>query len=86
MPSTAWKKLSENLEVFYNGSYSESCDVLKTGDTITIDVKSNIEFGVQMPDVDWIVDLASSRGLSSHTLNIISRQMIVMKIFTLAGE
>ena len=41
------------------------------GDTISVDIKSNIEFGVQMPDVDWIVDEASSRGLSSHTLKYI---------------
>ena len=36
---------------------------------ITVEIKSNIEFGVQMPDVDWIDDEASSRGMSSHTLN-----------------
>jgi len=36
------KKLSENLEVFYNGSYSESCDVLKTGDTITIELEDGV--------------------------------------------
>ena len=41
------------------------------GDTISVDIKSNIDFGVQMPDVDWIVDEASSRGLSSHILKYI---------------
>ena len=41
------------------------------GDTITVDIRSNIEFGVQMPDVDWIADEASGRGLSSHTLKYI---------------
>ena len=41
------------------------------GDTISVEVKSNIEFGVQMPDVDWITDEASSRGMSSHTLKYI---------------
>ena len=39
------------------------------GEMITVEIKSNIEFGVQMPDVDWIYDEASSRGMSSHTLN-----------------
>ena len=43
--------------------------VSDAGEMITVDIKSNIEFGVQMPDVDWIVDEASSRGMSSHTLN-----------------
>ena len=41
------------------------------GDTISVDIISNIDFGIQMPDVDWIVDEASSRGLSSHTLKYI---------------
>ena len=43
--------------------------VSDAGEMITIEIKSNIEFGVQMPDVDWIDDEASSRGMSSHTLN-----------------
>lgn len=46
-------------------------DVSDKGDTISVDIKSNIDFGVQMPDVDWIIDEASSRGLSSHTLKYI---------------
>ena len=41
------------------------------GDTISVDIRSNIDLGVQMPDVDWIVDEASSRGLSSHTLKYV---------------
>ena len=43
-------------------------NVSDAGETITIEVKSNIDFGVQLPDVDWIVDEASTRGMSSHTL------------------
>lgn len=42
--------------------------VSDAGETITVDVKSNVEYGVQMPEVDWIVDEASTRGMSSHTL------------------
>lgn len=41
------------------------------GETISVDVKSNIEYDVQMPDVDWITDEASSRGMSSHTLKYV---------------
>ena len=42
--------------------------VSDAGETISVEIKSNVEFGVQMPDVDWITDEASSRGMSSHTL------------------
>ena len=42
--------------------------VSDTGETISVDIKSNVEYSVQMPDVDWITDEASSRGMSSHTL------------------
>lgn len=41
------------------------------GDTISVDVRSNIEYGAQMPDADWIIDESSSRGMSSHTLKYI---------------
>ena len=42
--------------------------VSDAGETISVEIKSNVEFGVQMPDVDWITDETSSRGMSSHTL------------------
>ena len=45
--------------------------VSDAGDTISVDIKSNIDFGVQMPDVDWVINEASSRGMSSHTLKYI---------------
>ncbi len=45
--------------------------VSDAGETISVDVKSNVEYGVQMPDVDWIVDEASSRAMSSHTLKYV---------------
>ena len=41
------------------------------GETISVDIKSNVEYGVQMPDVDWITNEASSRGMSSHTLKYV---------------
>lgn len=46
-------------------------NVTDKGDTISVDIKSNIDFDVLMPEVDWIIDEASSRGLSSHTLKYI---------------
>lgn len=45
--------------------------VSNAGETITVDIKSNVEYGVQMPDVDWIEDEASGRGMSSHTLKYV---------------
>ena len=45
--------------------------VSDAGETISVNIKSNIEYGVQMPDVDWITDEASSRGMSSHTLKYV---------------
>ncbi len=38
------------------------------GGNVTIDVKSNIEFEVKMPDIDWITNDPITRGASSHTL------------------
>ena len=43
-------------------------NVSDTGETISIDIKSNVEFGVQMPEVDWIKEDVTGRGMSSHTL------------------
>ena len=45
--------------------------VSDAGETISVDIKSNVEYGIQMPDVDWITDEASSRGMSSHTLKYV---------------
>lgn len=38
------------------------------GETVAVEIKSNFEYGIKMPDVDWIIDEATTRGLSSHTL------------------
>ena len=45
--------------------------VSDAGETISVDIKSNVEYGVQMPDADWITDEASNRGMSSHTLKYV---------------
>ena len=47
------------------------CSVSSEGETISIDIKSNIEYGVQMPNVDWITDVSASRAASSHTLKYV---------------
>ncbi|MBQ8223933.1 MAG: leucine-rich repeat protein [Bacteroides sp.] len=45
--------------------------VSSEGETITVDLKSNTEYDVKLPEVDWIHDLASTRGMSSHTLQYV---------------
>ena len=45
--------------------------VSDTGETISVDIKSNIEYDVQMPDVDWISAETPTRSMSSHTLKYI---------------
>lgn len=42
--------------------------VSDAGETITIDIKSNFEYGIQLPSVDWISETNASRSMSSHTL------------------
>lgn len=63
----------ETVKVYQAGSAvlllsQNEYTVSDAGETITVDVKSNVEYGVEMPEVDWIVDEASARGMSSHTL------------------
>ena len=41
------------------------------GEVISVDIKSNIEFGIIMPEVDWIRDAEATRGASSHTRNFV---------------
>lgn len=38
-----------------------------SGEDITVELRSNCEYEVEMPDVDWIHNI-SSRAMSSHTL------------------
>lgn len=49
------------------------CTISDAGGSVSVDVKSNVEYGVQMPDVAWITDSSHShgRGMSSHTLEYI---------------
>lgn len=46
-------------------------NVSDKGETISVDIKSNIEYGIQMPDVDWINNVDNSRAASSHTLKYV---------------
>ena len=47
------------------------CVVSASGETIAVEIKSNVDFGVKMPNVDWIKTMENARSLSSHTLRYI---------------
>lgn len=44
--------------------YNVSAD----GETISVDIRSNVEFGVQMPNVDWITYEPTTHDMPSHTM------------------
>ena len=67
---------AETIKVYQAGGTlillsKEEYNVSANGETISVDIRSNVEFGVQMPDVDWITDESSTRSMSSHTLKYI---------------
>ena len=66
----------ESVKVYQAGGAifmlsKNECSVSDKGETITVDIRSNMEYGVQLPEVDWIHDMASTRGASSHTLQYV---------------
>ena len=68
--------LSETVHVYQTGKKilllnQNEFNVTAEGDTIQVEIKSNFNFGVSMPQVDWIIEMKNSRTLSSHTLNYI---------------
>lgn len=38
------------------------------GEAIKVELKSNCDYGVKMPDVDWIKNAPATKAMSSHTL------------------
>ena len=67
---------SEVVRVYQSGGAiillsQDEYTVSSEGDTLSVDVKSNVDYGVELPDVDWITDISSSRGMSSHTLEYV---------------
>ena len=43
-------------------------NVNSKGETITVDLRSNCEYEVEMPDVEWLMNVPKTRAMSSHTL------------------
>ena len=66
-------ELSETVHVYQSGEgvlllTKSEYSVSDKGETIAVNLKSNFEFDVKMPDVDWVQSAAKTRGMSSHTL------------------
>lgn len=66
-------ELDETVKVYQAGSaililsqneYTFGCD----GGRVSIDISSNFEYEIDMPNVDWIQSADISRAVSSHTL------------------
>lgn len=66
-------ELDETVKVYQTGSaililsqneYTFGCD----GGRVSIDISSNFEYEIDMPNVDWIQSADISRAVSSHTL------------------
>jgi hypothetical protein len=66
----------ETIKVYQNGGgilvlSKDDYIVSDAGETITVDIQSNFEYGLQMPEVGWIMEESATRGLSSHSLKFV---------------
>lgn len=66
-------ELTEKIHVYQAGEgilllTKNEFPVSDKGETIAVEIKSNFDFDIQMPNVDWIQSAAKTRGMSSHTL------------------
>lgn len=65
--------LKEEITVYQHGGdivllNENEYPVGDRGETIKVELRSNCEYGVKMPDVDWIKEAIMNRGVSSHTI------------------
>lgn len=65
--------LTETVKVYqYGGDVillnENEYPVSDKGETIKVELRSNCEYGITMPDVSWIKEATMSRGMSSHTI------------------
>jgi hypothetical protein len=75
--------LSETVHVYQTGGYSvilnnRSCVIDENGGPITVELRSNCDYDVIMPDVDWIKE-DKTRAMSSHTLYDSREAIIIYK-------
>lgn len=65
---------SENVTIYQAGDgilslTNKEFNLTSSEQDIAIEVSSNFEYEVTMPDVDWISEI-QSRGISIHTINL----------------
>lgn len=68
-------KISEYIKVYQSGGHTlvlttTDYKVLSEGKTINIELRSNVNYSVKMPDEDWIVPV-ETRSASTHSLQYI---------------
>lgn len=66
-------ELNETIKVYQSGSsilvLSQNEFTLGSeGGSVSIDISSNFQYEVDMPNVDWIKSVSNTRAVSSHTL------------------
>lgn len=66
-------KLTEEIDIYQHGGdivllNENEYPVGDHGETIKVELRSNCDYGVKMPDVDWIKEATLTRGMSSHTI------------------
>lgn len=66
-------KLTEEIDIYQHGGdivllNENEYPVGDRGETIKVELRSNCDYGVKMPDVDWIKEATQTRGMSSHTI------------------
>lgn len=64
--------VSETLKIYQSGDAvlvltNKEFDIPSKGGDVTVEIKSNFDFGVQMPDVEWI-KTNMTKSVSTHTL------------------
>lgn len=75
---------SETIHIYQTGEgmllTSAKYLVSDSEEMITVRVKSNFDFKVKLPAVDWIQEASHTRGISSHTLYYTIKQNTTDKI------
>ena len=66
------EKVSETVNIYQNGETpsivltQSDYAVSNEGETIKVEVSSNVDYQIKMPDVDWIIE-NKTRSMSTHT-------------------
>ncbi len=68
--------VSDTVRVFQSGSSiilltQNAYTVDANGETISAEIKSNCDYEIIMPDVDWIKQYSGSRAVSSHSVSFV---------------